>query len=475
MDFVGRRRELDELAAHLRAVTSSGDGRFLTVRGPRQVGKSTLIQRFVDESATPSVFFAAARGSEPASERRELVRLLAASSLPGASLWDGVTFDGWAALLRQLGASITTPTIVVIDELPWLLEGDPALEGELQRVWDTVLRRCPVLLVAVGSDLSVMEAIATHDRPLFGRALEMLVDPLGPAEAGELIGLTDPVEVLEAHLVAGGYPGVLASWPRGWTWEPAVGAMLASPTSPLVVVGERILTGAFPADLQARDVLDAMARGATTFTRLGERTGLNASSLARSLKVLEEDLRLVRMRRPLSATRSRRLTRYEVADPYLRFWLAHIGPNREMILRGRGTHLATHHLARRWPAWAGQAIEPVVRGLLEATLPRPDLADALHVGSWWDRTHTVEVDLVCADLAQAPAQPVALGSIKWRDRRRFDASDAEALAAARGAVPGAARAALIGVSRAGFEEGLGLDLALTPAALVRPASTAAAD
>jgi len=63
----------------------------------------------------------------------------------------------------------------------WLLEGIPGGAGELQRTWDRELSQHPVLVLLVGSDLSMMEALNHHDQPFHGRATEM---PLRPLSAG---------------------------------------------------------------------------------------------------------------------------------------------------------------------------------------------------------------------------------------------------------------------------------------------------
>lgn len=464
--FVGRREELSRLSGALDSVVRDGSGRFLTVRGPRQVGKSTLLQQFCDRVEVPTVFFAAARGASPEEERGELVRVLAESELPAADRFVGVTFDGWDPLLRQLAAAVEGPAVVVIDELPWLLEGDPSFEGRLQRIWDTALRTRPILLVAVGSDLSIMEAIASHDRPLFGRVAEMVVNPLTPSDVATLTGLSDPAEALDAYLVTGGYPRILLDWPEGWSWRAAITAMMADATSALVVVGERILNGAFPVELQARAVLEVLGRGASavSWRTLQDACGLNEGSLTRSMNTLIDDLRLVERRRPLAGKRSR-LTRFDIIDPYLRFWLTFVGPSMEMVLRGRGDQVAGL-IASRWRTYAGHAIEPLVRSTLERSLPMDQLGAATFVGSWWDRHD--EVDLVAAAAPSGPADPLALGSIKWREDRPFGRSDALDLVSMRAVVPGAAAARLVGVSRTGFDPGLGLDLAWTPEDLLAP-------
>jgi uncharacterized protein len=94
-------------------------------------------------------------------------------------------------------------------------------------------------------------------------------------------------------------------------------------------------------------------------------------------------------------------------------------------------------------------------------LPSRSFGDGTHVGHYWTRDNNVEVDLVVADRATAPAQPSAIGSIKWRDTRAFDTRDLADLHAARARVPGAEEALTVAVGRAGVAV-RDVDVALTP-------------
>jgi hypothetical protein len=59
-----------------------------------------------------------------------------------------------------------------------------------------------------------------------------------------------------------------------------------------------------------------------------------------------------------------------------------------------------------------------------------------------------------------------LGSIKWRERAKFDVHDLAQLAEARAVIPGAAGAELIALASHGAVAGLGADLVLDAPALL---------
>jgi AAA+ ATPase superfamily predicted ATPase len=469
--FVWRERLIAELARLLPTPTperSARPGRALLVRGRRRVGKSRLIEEFIDRADVPSVYFTAS--TRPAAKELAMfVEDVAFSDLPGAATFQGLTVESWDAALRLLAATLPTdrPSIVVLDELPYLTASDPSLEGTLQKMFDRVLSRLPVLLIGIGSDLAMMEALNTYGRPFHQRATELVVPPLSPREVGDLIGLP-AAEAFDATLVTGGLPLVCRDWTPGATlWEHLADA-LDHPTSPLLVSAERALAAEFPPDAQARRVLAAIGSGETTFTRIGQRAGeIPNTSLTRSLDTLTGK-RVVAADRPLSTRRSKE-TRYRVADPYLRFWLTYLGPAMPEIERARGDRVLAR-IRASWLAWRGRAIEPLVRESIDRLPPEAlGLGDIPPpaVGGYWTRTNDPEIDLVLADRAPVADRVLGVGSIKWHDTAPFDQADLTALVRHRSQLPGADESTpMIAVSRTGT--------AVTGATVVTPEDLLAA-
>jgi AAA+ ATPase superfamily predicted ATPase len=179
--FVGRSHELALLRKHLDQVRRGGTderGRAVLLRGRRRVGKSRLVEVFCEQSGVPWAFFTATRGADPAAERRGLFRnVIEESCLPGREALAGVESATWESALRQLASALPgdQPSVMVLDELPYLVAGDQSVEGALQTAWDRYLSRKPVMLILVGSDLSMMEALSTYGRPFHQRAAEMVL------------------------------------------------------------------------------------------------------------------------------------------------------------------------------------------------------------------------------------------------------------------------------------------------------------
>lgn len=458
-EFVGRQRELGLLARMYGDIGARRRGAFVSVRGRRRVGKSRLIERFAQASG-PYAYYVATRQA-PALELARFGDALATSELPVAELARGTSFASWETALTAAasGATWERPAIVVVDEFPYLVERDPAIEAIVQKVWDRTLQGQPVMLILIGSDVATMEALSEYGRPLYDRPRELVVQPLTPADVARLLRLS-PVDAFDAYVTIGGFPEQALAWGRGRTLWDFLGEALNDPTSPLIVAAERSLRAEFPTQAQARTVLSVIGAGERAFSAMQSRTGLPRASLDQALRLLAER-RVVERLLPYSGRPGGKLARWSVVDPYLRFWLRFVEPSIELVERGRGV-LALELVRRDWAAYRGRAIEPIVRASIERLLPDERFGEARYTGAYWTRDNRIEVDLVGGRAPVTPPGIDFVGSIKWRDETPFDRADAAALADARASVPGTdAQTRLVGVSRDGFRGATGLDVKLS--------------
>lgn len=474
--FVGRGTELALLDKRLQRVMRSGEGTAVAIRGRRQVGKSRLVQEFCDRSGEPYLFFTATKGASPVEAVGEFLVDLKDSPLPkDPDLVPSAGSNGWPDALRALAAALPDrPSVVVLDELPWLAEQDEVFEGALQTAWDRLLVKRPVLLLLLGSDLHMMERLTAYDRPFYGRADNLSLGPLNPAETGDALGLS-AVDAVDAHLVSGGLPGILRAWPHATPALRFLEEECADPASPIFSVPESSLLAEFPVPDQARRVLEAIGGGDRTHTNIattaGSRHGALASgSLSPLLRRLVEQKHVLAVDEPLSTTPGKPAL-YRVADSNLRLYLAVLREAGEQVRRGR-SEAAFRLVERRWPAWRGRAVEPIVRESLElaavdGALPWPDVAV---VGGWWNRRFDPEIDLVGADRGPVARRISFVGSIKWLSSP-FDRHDFADLRRQGPQVPGftPGKTAVVVATRSGIAPELAataVDLVWCPEQLV---------
>ena len=468
MEFWGRQRELARLRSELDEVRASGQGRMLAVRGRRQAGKSRLLTELVETAGVPYLYSTAFKNAPALAQVAQVAVDMGTSRvpLPGVGVAFAAQPTSWQDLFARLPLALDgQPAIVVLDEFPWATQADDTLEGVLQVAWDRTLERLPVLVVLVGSDLAMMERLTEHDRPLYGRAREVVVSALSPAEVAEAFaGRVDPAGVFDLYLATGGYPRLVsAAQPHGSATSFVI-EQLQDDQSPLSVTGLRMLDAEFRDAEQARAVLEAIgavevghASFSSTVARLGGDDSSSGTAVSRALPALVDVKQVVAIDVPVGASTTSKLRRYRIVDPYLRFWFRYCRPHLADIARGRAD-LAVGRFERDFTSWRGKAIEPVVHEAVSRLAASDErLGGVERVGAWWDRSNTNEFDVVGA--TQDASVPL-LGSVKWRTRKPVTSGEVAALANGRAVVPGAASARLLAVCPAGARDDAGAHVVL---------------
>jgi len=174
------------------------------VRGRRRQGKSFLLRRL---AAVTGGFYYQALEEE---RSQALVGFGAALGrhlgVPGGQL----RFDDWDTALRGITeAARAVPTLVVIDELPYLLRHSPELPSALQRMIDASRDGGPpVRLVLCGSALSVMANLLGGAQALRGRAtVDVVVRAFNFRDSARFWHIGDPAAAFAVDAVLGGTPG----------------------------------------------------------------------------------------------------------------------------------------------------------------------------------------------------------------------------------------------------------------------------
>lgn len=253
--FIGRAAELAVLRKRLDRVARTGTGSALALRGRRQVGKSRLVQEFCDRAGVPYVFSTATKGASPIEAVDAFLRDVRESALPAdpelvPALQNGTWPDAFRGLVSVLPDA---PSILVLDELPWLAEQDALFDGALQTGWDRLLASRPVLLLLLGSDVRMMERLTAYDRPFYGRADTMVL----------------------------GLPGIVRTCPHGTPALEFLEEECADPDAALFGVPEASLLAEFPNPDVSRRVIEAVGSGDRTHANIAASAGSRAGALPR--------------------------------------------------------------------------------------------------------------------------------------------------------------------------------------------------
>ncbi|MGE3618837.1 MAG: ATP-binding protein [Acidimicrobiia bacterium] len=317
-DVFDRESEWDDLATF---ATQGGSGtRLALVRGRRRQGKSYLLRRLARATGG---FYHQAVEEERSQALAGFGRALGAHlGVPGGRL----ALDHWDDALLALRELPTAggPTVVVLDELPYLLGNSPELPSVIQRfIDDTDDRPGSLRLVLCGSALSVMAHLLEGTQALRGRAsVDVLVRAFDYRTAAAFWDIADPMTAFLVHAVVGGTPGYRDLLPSSPPRRPSdlgrwLGAGPLNPASALFREDDYLLTeDRSLSDRQLyHSVVAAIAGGSTS-------QGAIAQVLGREQRAVQHPLRSLEEAGFVTATddalRSRRPI-YRIADPIVRF------------------------------------------------------------------------------------------------------------------------------------------------------------
>lgn len=403
MAIIDRERELEALATCLTRPASMS-----LVYGQRRVGKTFLLQHLVAD--VPRHLYFLADESTASTLLHRFHGEVAASGLGGA-LWETLPPTDWGTSLTLLvqSAHADGGLVLVLDELQYLLEAEPALPSILQRLWDTFHPRGGLHFVLCGSALGTLARLGDQGQPLHGRFdLRMQLRPFHAHQAVRFLPGWPAAEAVRAYGVFGGLARHLAeihpAEDLGSNVRRAIlDSLGALHEAPLDV----LRTEHLGSHADASALLAAVAAGENRFSAIAARTGLAGDRVARvadeliALEILERQHRYGD--RPGS-----RYTRYRCVDPFTTFWFRYVQPNRSALAAGAGP-VWSQRVAPRIEDHMGHVFEDVVRQAIQSGVPLGLPGPVDEVAPWWSRDGQTELDLVVRS-----GDAVAYVECKWR-------------------------------------------------------------
>ena len=207
--FVGRDKELSALERRW----SSQQFECVVVYGRRRVGKTTLINRFLEDR--PTIFFSAIESS--ASKNLEsLSRSIALYEKGSEAFETAPVYRSFESALEAVFALAAKQRIAfVIDEYPYLAKADRTISSVLQHAIDRHKDDSQLMMVLCGSSMSFMERqVLGYESPLYGRrTAQIKVEPFGYADVRKFL----PRYSNEAPLLLTDLPTVSRNIFGNWT------------------------------------------------------------------------------------------------------------------------------------------------------------------------------------------------------------------------------------------------------------------
>lgn len=413
--FVGREHEL----AALERMYASDRFEMMVVYGRRRVGKTALIDRFLQGKR--ALYFTARQQSS-----RLILRAFACAVSDFYGYSTPLAFETWEAAIdflvknaKETTASDGGKTIIVLDEFPYAAESEPGLPSLLQIAIDHGFAGTNTMLILSGSNQGFMEnKVLGYQSPLYGRRTGQLnLRPFDYRDAARFVEGCTPEDAIRYYATFGGTPYYLAQLRPGLSYEENVAALCFDQSGllygePMMMLREELKSPAL-----YDSILQAISDGCNTGKAICDRTGIEQTSLSFYLRTLE-GLRLVERVVPFGEKPTSRKGRIRIIDPFFAYWYRFVAPNVTFIETGNG-HAICESTCRSevFSTYVGQQFEGmcmqwVMRAFAAGLLP---LAPA-KIGKWWGnnplKREQTDIDVVAADDA---AGKLLLGECKWRN------------------------------------------------------------
>jgi AAA+ ATPase superfamily predicted ATPase len=404
--FVDRKEEIEFLNSLLTR-RQPGPAQLALMYGRRRVGKSELLLKWAAQSGLSYTYWEAVKENATQQRTRLMGRLL---NIPAAS---APVYRSWPALWDAAAPLLQGKRhILILDELPYAANADPAMLSALQYAWDQYFQKTEVIIILCGSHVRVMETLLSRQSPLFGRkTAHWHLEPLPFSSLAEFFPHWDADARVAAYAILGGIPAYLNWLDPSLDLIGNIRQVILSPGSMFLAEPAFLLYDEVREPNSYLAVLKAIGGGAHTLTEISDRAFIPTTSVTFYLNTLQE-LHLVERRLPVTQTKAQRgrsrSGRYHLSDPYFRFYFQFLEPflssspfDGDQVIEAVRCNLrafvgvtAFEELARQWVQKKGKA----------GQLPfKPD-----GIGSHW--SSRVQVDVVALNWR---THDILLGECNW--------------------------------------------------------------
>lgn len=409
--FINRIKELEWLQEAYQKASQSGQ--FLVIYGKRRVGKTELVTHFLKDK--PCVYYLANKTTK--GEQLQSATSVFMSGL-GDTYISGSSFPNWREffdyLIKKVGERKESdpPIALVFDEFPYLVEGDKGVSSFFQYGWDMGLKDKRILLIVMGSSISMMYKQAlVKSAPLYGRRTgQWLLEPFTFQETKKFYPEAPFENSFSLFAVSGGIPAYARVFDGTKTLKENIVEQVLPEGKYLSVEPELLLSEEFDEPRSYLTILQAIGLGRTRFSEILQQCHLPATALPIYLKTLTA-LRLVKKEVPVTEPIPEKSKKgsYSLSDSFLRFYFSFIFPNNSLIKGYSYEALFTKH-GELLTQLVAKSYEDATTEFIQEAINRDILPRFEQLGRWWDRN--TEIDLVGLNSKE---NNILFAETKWSD------------------------------------------------------------
>ena len=384
MRFYNREEELEILAKNREQ--SVNQSVMTTLIGRRRTGKTSLLLKSVE--GTRHLYLYVSKDNE---------QMLCKKFQEQATATLGVQIFGQTSSFGELFEQLMRYGIdnnytLIIDEFQNFLSINKSIPSSIQDVWDRYKDRARVNLILCGSIYSMMKRIFENgDEPLYGRRdSNMRLLPFSISTLKQILADHNPNYVAEdllcLYMLTGGvakYVALLMD-AKATTKDKMLRCALA-PDSPFLSEGTELLVSEFGRDYGTYfSILQLIAGGMTTQSEIDSIIGKNTGAYLNNLHV---DYTFISKNTPILSKPGARNIKWQIDDPFLRFWFRFVYPYQGLIESNR-TELLVQYVSDNYAQFTGKTLERLFHDRMWQS------GQYTRIGNWWDKKGEQEIDMV---------------------------------------------------------------------------------
>lgn len=369
--FIGREKELTLLQQDY-------IGKAVMVYGKRRVGKTTLIQKALENCQYQTVYYECSKGAMQDNIDglvRELVRVkILPIPLNFSTLQDVFIY------LNALPQKI----VVVIDEYPYLKKATDSatVDSLFQNIIDNRLSN--IELILSGSHIGMMKDILQERNALYGRfAVTIKLNELNYLDAARFYPDRTPYDKVAHYAVFGGSPFVNQALNPAATLRENVISTILNPVSAVYLYASQLLLSDYSVKINAERIFSVIGNGKKRYTEIEDKLDVKKTgNLSKQIKSLTE-LEIVSRNSPINKIGDNKKATFEINDNLLRFYFTFIYKNASALQVLGAEAFYDEYVAPTLADFISRRFEGICRDYFSLLVRSGKLKGVRNIGSYY--------------------------------------------------------------------------------------------
>ena len=406
--FIGREREL----ATLNKLYESNKFEFAVIYGRRRVGKTALINRFIE--GKNAIYFMGVESNAKQNLENFSKNIIEYNT----GIETETSFLSFQAALEYVfKLSEKERAVLAIDEYPYVARSEKSLASTLQLLIDKYKDSSKLMLILCGSSMSYMEDnVLAYKAPLYGRrTAQMKIVPFDFEETCKYFRHFSDEDKALIYGLVGGTPQYLLQMNDELSVEENIKITFLNPASALFEEPENLLKQEVREPALYNAIIAAIATGSTRMSEISSKVGEDTNVCSTYVKNLVS-LGIIKKETPYGEKASRKAI-YSIEDNLFRFWYRFVPANYSIIARG-AADLAYKRIEPFLSDYMGKVFEEICKQwlwkqLLDGNCP----VEFSSLGRWWGNDpkekRQAEIDI----LAEQDKTTALFGECKWTNEK----------------------------------------------------------